>query len=84
MNLGAYRYYSFTLMDDKNVRNVTFKLNTLHGDADIYVSRRHKFPSKSENEKMSAMRNDMADQVDFSADEGKEMKGTYYVAIYSA
>lgn len=51
---GYYRYYQFSLINDKNVKNVTFKLNTLHGDADIYVSRVEQYPSKNSFEKSSA------------------------------
>ena len=61
VNLGTFRYYSFTLVDDKNVKNVTFKLNSLHGDADLYVSRTHLYPNKADNEKSSAKANDIVD-----------------------
>jgi hypothetical protein len=57
VKLGSYRYYTFTLIDNKNVKNVTFKLNSLHGDADIYVSRTHKYPNRVDSEKNSARAN---------------------------
>lgn len=57
VNLGSYRYYSFTLLQDAKVKNVTFKLNTLHGDADIFISRKHPYPNKLDYEKSSVKTN---------------------------
>lgn len=67
-------------MDDTDVQNVTFKLSTLHGDADLYVSRRHKYPNKIENEKSSTKSLQVLDMVYF---DGPGLAGTYYIAVYS-
>jgi hypothetical protein len=81
VNLGTYRYYSFTLVKDDKVKNVTFKLNSLHGDADIYVSRNHPYPNKMEYEKSSVRTNAIMDEVYF---DDKTISGTtYYIAVYS-
>ena len=80
ISMGTYRYYSFTLIDDKDVKNVTFRLNSMHGDADLYVSRVHKFPNKLDNEKSSAKVNDIVDQVFFDR---APLRSTYYIGVYS-
>lgn len=78
--MGAQKYYSFTLMQDKKVKNVTFRLNTLHGDADLYVSRIHPYPTKIEYEKSSVRTNIDEDEVYF--DTGN-LSTTYFVLVQS-
>ena len=78
---GQSRYYSFSILNDSSVRNITFKLNTIHGDADIYVSRIHKYPGKLVYEKSSVRANDIIDQVYF--DDDKVSATTYYVVVLS-
>lgn len=68
LNIGYYRYYQFSLLEDPTVKNVTFVLNTIHGDADIYVSRKNNFPSKLDYEKSSVKSNDIIDEVYFDDD----------------
>lgn len=80
VNLGQYRFYSFSLLDSKKVKNVTFRLNSLHGDADIYVSRTNPKPDKLDYEKSSVKSNDILDFVFF--DKGN-LSATYYIAVYS-
>jgi len=80
VNLGNYRYYSFTLMNDPKVKKVSFILSTLHGDADIYVSRTHRYPNKIDYEKSSAKTNSLIDEVSF---EDKNLSTTYYIGVYS-
>jgi len=53
IDMGSYRYFKFSLLESINVNNVSFMMNTLHGDADLYVSRQNKFPSKHDFEKSS-------------------------------
>jgi hypothetical protein len=36
---SGMNYYKFSLLGDTSVKTVTFTMNTLHGDADIFVSR---------------------------------------------
>jgi hypothetical protein len=92
--LGSYRYYSFTLPpsppkinDGKpvpHVTNVTFTLNSLHGDADLFVSRKHKYPNRMDYEKNSVRTSDSYDIVYFdSKDSKEELSGTFYIAVYS-
>lgn len=50
---GTNRYYSFTLMPDPKVKKVAFRLNTLHGDADMYISRVHRYPNRIDYEQSS-------------------------------
>jgi hypothetical protein len=80
VNLGNYRYYSFTLLQDPKVKKVSFKLSTLHGDADIYVSRIHKYPNKIDYEKSSVKTSAMIDEVSF---DDKNLATTYYIGVYS-
>jgi len=56
-------------------------LNTIHGDADIYVSRTHKFPGKLAYEKSSVRANDLIDEVFF--DDEKATGVTYYIGVLS-
>lgn len=76
-----YRYYKFTLMDDNNVKNVTFVMNTMHGDADLFISRKEPFPSKNKEnyEKSSTRSYGVVDFVYF--DEGK-LASTYYIGVH--
>jgi hypothetical protein len=67
-------------MQDKKVKNVTFKLNTFHGDADLYVSRIHPFPTKVEYEKSSVRSYIDEDEVAF--DSGN-LTTTYYILVQS-
>jgi hypothetical protein len=34
----TYKYYKFTVHKDDSIKNVEVVLDTLHGDADIYMS----------------------------------------------
>lgn len=95
MNLGTYRYYSFTLPPEEKktnnksssprAKNITFVLNSLHGDADLFVSRIHKYPNRMDFEKNSVKTSDSYDIVYFDAKSpNDDLSGTtYYVAIYS-
>lgn len=67
-------------MPDPKVKRVSFRLNTLHGDADIYVSRMHLFPNKIDYEKSSVKTNDAIDEVYF---DDKKLATTYYIGVYS-
>ncbi len=60
---------------------MSFLLNTFHGDADIYVSRKHKQPNKGDYEKSSVRSNDASDIVFF--DDANNISTTYYIAVYS-
>jgi hypothetical protein len=60
---------------------VTFRLNSLHGDADIYISRLNKNPSKYESEKSSVKSYDAADFIFF---DGANISSTYFVSVGSA
>ncbi|CDW91451.1 UNKNOWN [Stylonychia lemnae] len=82
VTINSYKYYSFTLFQDKDARNVTFKLNTIHGDADIYVSRINPQPDKLLYEKSSVKSNIDVESVTFGDGDG-EISTTYYVAVFS-
>lgn len=77
---GYYRYYQFSLINDQKVKNVTFKLNTLHGDADIFVSRKHAYPTKMDNEKSSVRTGQVIDMVYF---DDENVTAVYQVGVYS-
>ncbi|CDW74582.1 UNKNOWN [Stylonychia lemnae] len=77
---GQTRLYSFSIINDPLVKNVTFKLNTIHGDADIYASRIHKYPQKLLYEKSSVRTNDIMDEVYF---DDLNLSTTFYVAVFS-
>jgi hypothetical protein len=68
VDLGNYKFYSFTLLDSKYVKNVTFKLNSIHGDADFYISRIDKKPTRSDFEKCSVKSNEVIDLIYFDDD----------------
>lgn len=67
-------------MQDPKVKKVSFRLNTLHGDADIFVSRKHRSPNKIDYEKSSVKTGAMIDEVQF--DDGN-LATTYYIGVYS-
>ena len=66
VHLGTYRYFSFTLMEDPSATGVQFKLTTLHGDADLFVSRKQKYPNRVDFEKSSVRSLDPLDQISFT------------------
>ncbi len=77
----TYKYYSFTLLEDLSASSLSFYLDTLHGDADIYVSKKDKFPTKADYEKSSVKsQSDREDIVTFN----ESLAGTYYLGVYSA
>lgn len=80
VNYGDYTFYQFSLVKDDSIRNVTFKLNSLHGDADIYISRERKKPNRQDYEKSSAKSNELVDIIYF---DGNGIATTYYIGVYS-
>lgn len=82
MNVGAYKYYKFSLLsnDMTGARNVTIKMNTLHGDSDLYVSRSTNFPTKYEFEKSSLRVTGMLDMVYY--DKGLNESNSFYIGVY--
>lgn len=91
--MAQYRYYTFTLppylspSSDKRVprvTNLTVTLNSLHGDADLFVSRLHKYPNRIEFERNSVRTVDSYDVVYFDDKTGDtDLSATYYIAVYS-
>jgi hypothetical protein len=68
----------------QRVTNVTFTLNSLHGDADLFVSRVNKYPNKMDYEKNSVRSGDNLDIVMFDDLFGKDdLAATYYIGVYS-
>jgi hypothetical protein len=61
----SYRYYKFSVPDATHVKNITFIMNTYHGDADLFASITHKFPNKHDNEKSSQRVTGLLDFVYF-------------------
>ena len=56
----------------------------MHGDADIFVSRKHKYPNRMDYEKNSVKTADSFDMVYFEDANGKtDLTGTYYIGVYS-
>lgn len=57
-------------------------MNSLHGDADLYVSRKDKYPNRaSDFEKKSEKTDDSYDSVFF--DDSDDLSGTFYIGVYS-
>lgn len=46
IHTGSYKYYKFSLAESEGVKNVTFIMTTLHGDADLFISRKDGFPTR--------------------------------------
>jgi hypothetical protein len=56
----------------------------MHGDADIFVSRTHKYPNRMDYDKNSVKTADSFDLVYFDDPTGSnDLSGTYYVGVYS-
>ena len=56
----------------------------MHGDADIFVSRKHKYPNRMDYEKNSVKTSDSFDMVFFDDTTGlTDLTGTYYIGVYS-
>ena len=86
--MNSYKYYSFTLQDARDVVNISFHLDSLHGDADLYVSRNDKFPTKVDYEKRSEKSfSYVPDAVTYSISpqgDGNRLDGTYFVGVFSS
>ena len=80
MNLNEYKYYKYSLTDPQNIKSVTFKLTSLHGDADLYVSRSEKKPDKLSYDKSSIKQNNIIDEVTFS---NESDYSDFYIGVYS-
>jgi hypothetical protein len=86
--MNSYKYYSFTLQDAGDVVNISFNVDSLHGDADLYLSRNNKFPTKVDYEKRSEKSlSYVPDEVLYSVSsqgDGIKLDGTYYVGVFSS
>lgn len=74
------RYYEFVVRDP-NVQEVTFSVNSHHGDADIYASRNHKYPDENNFEIKSDKSRKFVDSITFKKEENKTLIGVYYLGI---
>ena len=74
------KYYRFRVRDP-NVNEVVFLLNNHHGDADLYMSRIHKYPDQISLEKKSDKRRRFVDQISFKRQENSSMTGVYYIGV---
>ena len=58
-------------------------MTPLHGDADLYVSRKDEFPDKNRYEKKSQRIGSLVDHVDFARENNESsLAGTYYISVY--
>lgn len=74
------RYFEFVVRDSL-ATNITFTVNSHHGDADIYVSRTEKYPDATHYEKKSARSRRFADEVLYDKEVNKTLQGVYYIAV---
>ena len=74
------RYFEFVVRDSL-ASNVTFIVESHHGDADLYVSRSEKYPDSKNYDKKSARSRRFADEVTFNRDENQSLIGVYYIAV---
>ena len=81
LNHKQYKYYKFTLPDDKHAKEIIFDMTTLHGDADIYISKTNKQPNSDDKEWSSQRVGGVADHISLNSSDTK-LSGTFYVSIY--
>lgn len=74
------RYFQFIVYDN-SATNVTFTLNSHHGDSDLYVSRLDKFPDAKNFEKKSSRSSRFADEVSFDKVVNQSLMGVYFVGV---
>ena len=74
------RYFEFVVRDSE-ATEVSFTLNSHHGDADIYVSRIEKYPDLNNNEMKSSRSRRFSDEVTFVKEGKKNLLGIYYIAV---
>jgi hypothetical protein len=56
----------------------------LHGDADLFVSKKHAYPNRMDYEKNSVKTSDSYDLIFYDNANGKnDLTGTYYLGVYS-
>ena len=83
-DLGVTSYFKFTLMDDRDVQSVKFLITEISGRVSSYVSKKIRYPSEQNYDKMSYshwgnLSFDMSDVKNTT----EKLAGSYYVAIYS-
>ena len=77
VELRQYKYFKFSVFE-KIVKVLLFEMTPLHGDADLFVSRSEKFPSKQNYEGKSQRMGNVRDRVEVE----NATEGTYYVGVY--
>ena len=66
-----------------NIENITFKMTTLHGDADLYVSRNLQKPNRQQFEKFSILgRKDIIYYDKSDPTKASLLKATYYIGVF--
>lgn len=57
-------------------------MSPLHGDSDLYVSRYHLFPNKTNTEKSSLRVGSFSDHIEFSKTDNGTLATTYYISVF--
>jgi hypothetical protein len=75
--LNEVRYFKYTLSSKTTYKAISFQLRTLHGDADLFVSREDQWPKGNKGTDKSST-TETTDRVDFKKG---PLQGDYYVGV---
>ena len=79
---GEYRRYIYRSDDFEATIKIQFQLEALHGDADIFVSRKQEFPKgKEENDKHVAQKYGLIDRIYYDKLHFDDLNGHFYITV---
>ena len=79
---NEYRYFKFNQpsIQSGQLEKLSFQLTSLHGDADLFVSKTNPFPQDNgDNEESSKKSRSVVDRIDFTSP--SNLSGEYFVGI---
>lgn len=81
---GETVYYEFNTAnyDFENIRNVKIIVESLNGDADLFVSSKNSAPSKATDYEFSSQLDITYDQVEIERTQTSSIKDTFYVGVF--
>ena len=85
---GDFDYYKISINDDK-ITQLTIQLLTVHGDPDLYVSTKDKFPSEAAFERKATIWGRFPDTIQYNVAENNSTEsanliGDYYISVFGS
>ena len=80
---GQYNYYKISIHDD-TITTLTIQLLTIHGDADLFLSKKDEYPTENKFERKATICGRFPDTIMFTKDtnSNETLVGDYYIGVY--